>query len=58
MMETVADGFVDLGVPMAKYDYERFDDGAGLGQIEQTVPLCRLDRNPTQRLVALIQRSR
>ncbi len=35
MMETVADGFVSLGVPMANMHYERFDYGAGRGQIDR-----------------------
>lgn len=35
MMETAADGFLSLGVPMANVHYERFDYGAGRGQIDR-----------------------
>lgn len=35
MMETAADAFLALGVPMANVHYERFDYGAGRGRIDR-----------------------
>jgi len=36
MMETAADAFLALGVPMANVHYERFDYGAGRGRIDRS----------------------
>ncbi len=42
MMETAADGFLSLGVPMANVHYERFDYGAGWSQIDRRRRLTAL----------------